>query len=103
MHPTLIDHISAKIKDIILVLSQDGACTKALQLNNDFWPKCNTKATSEIVRKFMFLGIFIFGGGINSTRITMKLGQSAYRLPIRTLTYFFSQEASFLNHILHHL
>ena len=61
------------------------------------------KATSEIVRKFMFLGIFIFGGGINSTRITMKLGQSAYRLPIRTLTYFFSQEASFFNHILHHL
>ena len=39
MHPTLIDHISAKIKDIILILSQDGAFTKALQLNNDFWPK----------------------------------------------------------------
>ena len=43
MHPTLIDHISAKIKDIILVLSQDGAFTKALQLKNDLWPKHNTK------------------------------------------------------------
>ena len=43
MHPTLIDHISAKIKDIILVLSQDGAFTKALQLKNDFRPKHNTK------------------------------------------------------------
>ena len=43
MHPTLIDHISAKIKDIILILSQDGAFTKALQLKNDFWPKHNAK------------------------------------------------------------
>ena len=30
MHPTLIDHISAKIKDIRLILSQDGALTKKL-------------------------------------------------------------------------
>ena len=43
MHPTLIDHISAKIKDIRLNLSQDGALTKALQLYNDYWPKHNTK------------------------------------------------------------
>ena len=43
MHPTLINHISAKIIDIRLILSQDGELTKALQLYNDFWPKHNTK------------------------------------------------------------
>ena len=30
MHPTLIYHISAKIKDIRLIVSQDGALTKKL-------------------------------------------------------------------------
>ena len=51
MHPTLIDHISAKIKDIRLVLSHDGALTKALQLYNDIWPKHNTipKNDSELI------------------------------------------------------
>ncbi len=39
MHPTLIDHISAKIKNIRLILKQNGALTKALQLYNDLWPK----------------------------------------------------------------
>ena len=54
MHPTLIDHISAKIKDIRLVLSQDEAYTNALQLNNAFWPKHNTKFIDKMTQSLYF-------------------------------------------------
>ena len=54
MHPTLIDHISAKIKDIRLIPSQDGAYTKALQLNNDFWPKHNTKFFHKMTQSLLY-------------------------------------------------
>ena len=54
MHPTLIDHISAKIKDIILILSQDGALTKALKLYNDFWPKHNTKCFHKLSQSLQY-------------------------------------------------
>ena len=55
MHPTLIDHISAKIKDIRLILSQDGALTKALQLYNDYWPKHNTKFFHKMTQSLYVL------------------------------------------------
>ena len=54
MHPTLIDYISAKIKDIRLIPSQDGAFTKALQLNNDFWPKHNTKFFHKMTQSLLY-------------------------------------------------
>ena len=54
MHPTLIDYISAKIKDIRLVLSQDGELTKALQLYNDFWPKFNTKFFHKMTLSLLY-------------------------------------------------
>ena len=54
MHPTLIDHISAKIKDIRLVFSQDEAYTKALQLNNAFWPKHKAKFLHKMTQSLYF-------------------------------------------------
>ena len=54
MHPTLIDHISAKIKDIRLILSQDGAYTEAKQLNNAFCPKHNAKFLHKMTQSLYF-------------------------------------------------